>query len=129
MQTVDAVDHRGVVKPRVGVRGIGGVSAERDRARDALGEVRPIAVSEGEVAAARRILLAVVRFDEGARPANHVEPHQLAPVIAVLALVEGGKRAKAALMAAYELDFAQLTDDGFGANAEILAVLDEETKL
>ena len=76
-----------------------------------------------------RIGLGVVLLDEAARAAHHVQAHQLAPVVGVLALLERGQRANGALMAADELGLAELAEQPLRPNADVLVLGDEQAEL
>jgi len=65
-------------------------------------------------------------LDEAARAANKVEPHQLAPVVRVLALLERGDGARRDLAERGESGVAQLTQQTFGTYPQIFVFRDEE---
>ena len=81
------------------------------------------------LAAVRRVGLGVVVLNEAARAADQVQAHQLAPVVGVVALLEGGQRANRALMAADELGLADLPQQSLGADADVAILGDEQPKL
>ena len=81
------------------------------------------------LAAVGGVGVGVVVLDEAAGSADHVEPHQLAPVVGVLALLEGGEGADRTLVAADELGLAELAQQLLRADAEVLIFRDEQPQL
>ncbi len=129
-QAVDRVHHvlgieRGVLPAglHVGQRELHGPRHTRGKVgARAVGELQILAVAAG-------IGLGIVVLDEAARAAHEVQPHQLAPVVGVGALLDGGDRLEPALVPADELGLAQLPQQALGPDAEVRILFDEESKL
>ena len=105
LEVVDGVDDRVGIEKRVLVAGVAVVDLEPNRFRRPPGEIRSGAVGERQKLAARLVLLRVVFLDEAPGAADQEQPHQLAPVVGVLAFLEGGERADGALMLVQKLRF------------------------
>ena len=130
IQGVDGRDDVGGVEAAVLIVGVVLVRRERHGSGDAVGEVRPAAVRERqELPPGGRIERGVVVLDKGARAPHHVEAHQLAPIVRVVALLERGERAHRALVAADELGLAEITQQPLRAHAQILVLGHEEAQL
>lgn len=103
---------------------------EGHRLRQPDREVGAPAVFEGEVLApVGRIGRRVVLLNEGPGAADHVQAHELAPVVGVLALLEGGQGAHRALVAAEELGLPEVAKEPLRADADFAVLGKEETKL
>ena len=76
-----------------------------------------------------RVGLGVVVLDEAARAADQVQPHQIPPVVGILALLEGGQRPDGALVPPDELGFAHLAQQCLGPDADVLVLGHEQPKL
>ena len=125
LQAVDGVDH--VVGEQPGVLRVDGEAQRAGRPRR---EVRARAVLEGQVAAAvGRVRGGVVFLHEAARAADEEQAHQVAPVVGVLRLLEGGQRPHRRLVAAHELRLAHLPQQAFGADADVGALGHEQAQL
>ena len=89
----------------------------------------PSAERRGTCGRVRGRSVGVVLLDEAARAADQVQPHQVAPVVGVFALLKGGQGTDRALMPADELGLAQFSEQLLGTNANVLLLVDEEPKL
>ena len=96
--------------------------ASREVGSRAIRELKVLAVALG-------IELGVVLLDEAAGAADQIEPHQIAPVVGVLALLEGGQRPHRALVSPDELRLAEFAKELLGANADVLLLVDEQPQL
>ena len=123
IQRVDGRDHIRRIKPGVLVVGILLVNFERDCFRHAFGKVRTAAVLKGEkFAASGRIGRGIIILNETACAAHHVKPHQFAPVVNVFAFLKRRQRTHGALMTAEEFGFADVAQQSFRADAQILVL-------
>ena len=130
VQVLNNVDHLRRVQLGVLVIGIGIVDGELDRLRHAGREERacPVLVGE-ELPPGLVVRLRVVFLNEAARAAHEVEPHQVAPVVGILAKVEGRQGARRGLVTPAELYLAQLPEEVFGPDSEVLVILHEDAQL
>lgn len=117
-------------EPRVLVGRVRRLDGVGDGARRAIREVGARAVREGQVSAVGdRVLPRVVVADEAAGAPHEVEPHQVAPVVRIVALLEGGEGAHGALVPLLELHLAQQAEHALRADAEVLVLRHEEPQL
>jgi hypothetical protein len=129
-QAIDRVHDAVGKQARVLIPKILRADREFDGLGDAGGEILPGPVREFQVLAIhRRVELGVVLLNKAARPPHEIQPHQLAPIVRVLALFEGGQRTHRALMAAKELRFAQIAQVPLGASADVLGFVHKQTEL
>lgn len=106
------------------------VNPKLHRLGDAIREVGARAILEGEEPSARGLVGGgIVVLNEAPRPADHVEPHQFAPVVGVIALLERGKGTDRTLMTADELGLTQLSQQPLGTNAQVLVFGHEQAEL
>jgi len=118
-QPVDGADHRIGVEPGVRIGRVGVVDREAQTFGRASGEVGFPPIGEEQIAAAF-ILMCVVLHDEPSGAPHHVEPHQVAPIVGVVAFFERGQRPHRALVPADEFRLpAQRRQQPFRADAEI----------
>ena len=99
--------------------------------RQARGEVTLFAVVARDESAPCRICFGVVGNDEAAGSTNHVETNQLAPVVKLIALLNGENRVDPALMFALKLGFGQseFAHEAFRPNSDIGFFVDEQAQL
>ena len=96
--------------------------------RDTFWEVGLAPVGVDEVLAppvAERVVL----LDERPGPAHQEQPHELAPVVRVPALLEGGERTRLDLVPPLKGRLAHLSENRLGTNAEVAVWRDEEAEL
>src|SRR6266702_1814283 len=131
VEIIDRIDDRIRVEKGVGVAGLLIVNRKFDGARQAQREEGTSPIIEVQVLAPRGVCLRVVVLDKAARATYQKQPHQVAPIVGVLALLEGGQRAYRALVAKIKGGLAQLADEPFRANAQVFTVLvrEEEAQL
>ena len=130
VEAVDRIDHVRVVELGVLVAAVLAVDLDRESAGHALGERHVGAVGGGEeLASGLRVGLGVVLLDEAAGAADEEEAHEFAPVVGIVAFLEGCEGADAALVAAQELGFAQLAQVLLRADAQVLLLQDEQAEL
>ncbi len=73
----------------------------------AVGEIKPLASIERQIlATVRRVGLCVVVLDEGSRAAYKVQPHEIAPVVGIFALLKCCQRPDGALVPPNEFRLA-----------------------
>ena len=130
VQLVHRIDHLRRVQLGVLVVGVGLVYGELNRLGHAGREegLGPVLVGE-ELPPGFLVGLGVVVLDEAAGASYKVEPHQVAPVVGVLAEVEGRQGARRGLMTPAELHLAQFAQVPLGPNAQVLIVLHEHAQL
>ena len=122
-------DVRGV-QAGVHVGGIAFIHGERDGAGAAHREVRPLPVTERQVAAAvGRVLFGVVGLHERTGAAHEVQAHQVAPVVRVGALLERGDAAHGGLVLRAEVRFPRLADQFLGADTQVGVLGHEQPQL
>ena len=73
--------------------------------------------------------LGVVLLDKAACAADKIQPHQVAPIVGIFALLEGGQRTNGALVTADEFRFAQLPKSFSGRIPMSLSSVNEQPKL
>ncbi|OQC24337.1 MAG: hypothetical protein BWX70_02640 [Verrucomicrobia bacterium ADurb.Bin070] len=129
-QPVDGVDHIIGKQAGVLVAGILFGDFETDCLGHARREVGAGAVRELQIfARALRIELGVVLLDEAAGAADEIEPHEVAPIVGVLAFLECSERPDRTLMTADKLRLADFAKQPLGANADILLLVDKQAEL
>ena len=125
LQAVHRGDH--VVREQAGVLAVDG---EAKRLGDPRREVRPAAVVERQIPAARGgVRGGIMVADETARPAHEVQAHEFLPVFRVRGLLERGQRAYRGLMPADELGLAEVAQQPFRADAQIFVLGHEQAQL
>ena len=131
MQAVDLVHHRAGVQACIAVLRVGFIHGELQRQWLAHREVASAAVFARQVAAPLLIRLGVVLDDEAARAPHHVQANQLAPIIELVALLDGENRVGLALVLALELRVPQteLSHVVLGADADVGLLVDEQPQL
>ena len=125
VQAVDGVHHVVCEQLRV-LR----VHVERQRLREACRKIEPLAVFETQVSPPVGLVgSSIVRLDEVARPAYQIQPHQVPPVVSVRRLLKGSQGADRRLMAAHEFRFADVSQQAFRANAQVVVLGNEQAEL
>ena len=129
-QIVHPIDHMLRVQLGVLVIWIGLVDGKLDCFGDAGREERQGSVLIGEeLSSCLLFRLRIVVLDETAGAAHKVEAHQVAPVVGVLAEVEGSQSPETGLVASDELHLAQISKQALRADAQVLVLLHEDAKL
>jgi hypothetical protein len=68
----------------------------------------------------------VILQNETARPADHVQPHELAPILGLITFFERRERPDRTLVSPHKLGFtANGSDHCFGTNTDVLIVFDK----
>ena len=130
MERVDSVDDRKGVEVSVGIIRVRLVELELHGFWHAGGEVGSRAVREHQVlASALGVGFRIVVLNEAPCAPHHVPPHQVTPVVRIIAFLEGSERVETALMAPFELHFAELANHRFRPDPERLFAFDEKGEL
>src|SRR6266481_7257379 len=106
------------------------VIGKSNRLGNPVGEIEPVAAVESKVFPPPLLIVqSVVRFDETPCTPNKVQPHQVSPIIRVLALLKCGEGIYGALMTPDKFGFSQFPKVAFRSNAEIQVGGNEKLKL
>ena len=118
-------------QPRAWVRGIIGIGTELDGNRLSHREIHPFAIGQGEVGqAVPFVRLGVIPDDEGARAPDEKQPHNVAPVVRIDALLERtqGKYRRVRIFQC-EVGLADLAEHGLGPDTDVVLFVEKEPEL
>src|SRR5882724_848066 len=129
-ERIDGGDNKVGIQKSILIVRVTVVDGELQRLWLACREIGPCAIGEGEIlAASNTICFRIVVLNEAPGAADHIESHEVAPIVGIGALLNGRQRAHWALMATDELYLTDLPEHTFRTDAEVGIFGDKEPQL